>query len=179
MNRFDTLFSAATIAIVISISAPVAAQTMLTPEDAVAAAIAKNPDLIVNKRQVEQADLGVMAEENRYVPTWVTEAGYRFGSTPQLSVDGTRQISTNSLSFATGLSYVLPVGTQLSTSLDFGRTVRDSVVLGDLGAAYDASFGVEVRHRFLHQECFRAAHHRSPKCNTLPLSATQMCRFSI
>lgn len=149
MNRFDTLFSAATIAIIISISAPVRAQTMLTPEDAVAAAIAKNPDLIVNKRQVEQADLGVMAEENRYVPTWVTEAGYRFGSTPQLSVDGTRQISTNSLSFATGLSYVLPVGTQFSTSLDFGRTVRDSVVLGDLGAAYDASFGVEVRQPLL------------------------------
>jgi outer membrane protein TolC len=148
-NTFNTLFSAASIAIVIGISAPAAAQTVLTPEVAVNAALSKNPDLIVNKRQVEQADLGVMAEENRYVPTWVTEAGYRFGSTPQLSASGTRQISTNSLSFTSGLSYVLPVGTQLSASVDFGRTVRDSVVLGDLGAAYDASFGFEVRQPLL------------------------------
>ena len=149
MNNFRSMFLAATSAIALIIASPAAAQTMLTPEDAVAAAIAKNPDLIIEQRRVEQADLGVMAEENRYVPTWMTEAGYRFGSSPQLSPTGSRQVSTNALSFSTGLSYLLPVGTQLSTSVDFGRSVRDSVVLGDLGAAYDASVGVEVRQPLL------------------------------
>jgi outer membrane protein TolC len=149
MNKIHTLVAAASAAIALFISAPAAAQTTLAPEDAVAAALAKNPELVIEQHLLKQAELGFTAEDNRYVPILTSEAGYRIGSTPQLSQQGTRTISIDSFVASTSLSYLLPIGTQISASLDFGRSVRDSVVLGDLGSAYDTSVGVEVRQPLL------------------------------
>jgi outer membrane protein TolC len=151
MNERNTLIVLVVLSLLAPLwSAPAAAQTTaLTPEEAAAAALANNPDVAVSRLGVRAADASVVAEEHRYVPQWSSSAGYRFGSTPQLSPSGTRQISTDSLTTSTGLGYTLPTGTELSGSFEIGRTVRDSVVLGQLGAAWDASVQAQVRQPLL------------------------------
>jgi outer membrane protein TolC len=120
------------------------AQTPLTPEEAVRTALKNSPQAKVVELNIERADLLIEQEENRYIPVWTTDGGIRYGRSVSLSPSGTRFVESNSIVLATGLAHTLPVGTQLRVEFEVGRTYRDSVELGDLGAAYDTAltFGV-------------------------------------
>lgn len=121
----------------------------LTLEQALALAIEQNPDLRGLELDKERADLLVEREENVRVPTISADGGFRYGQTPDLSAQGTRLINSSSLSFSSRLSHVLPIGTQLAVSAALNRSARDSIVLGDLGIAYDTRIGVDATHPIL------------------------------
>lgn len=129
-----------------ALAAEATAQSLdqLTPEDAVELAIQNSPQLRASKLQSKQAELLVEQEEYRYIPTLSADAGVRYGRSVSLSTDGARLIESNSIVLATGISHTLPIGTVLSADIEVGRTYRDSVELGDLGAAYDTSMTLQV-----------------------------------
>lgn len=129
-----------------ALAAEATAQSLdqLTPEDAVELAIRNSPQLRASKLRSKQAELLVEQEEYRYIPTLSADAGVRYGRSVSLSPNGARLIESNSIVLATGISHTLPIGTVLSADIEVGRTYRDSVELGDLGAAYDTSMNLQV-----------------------------------
>lgn len=126
------------------VSSLAVAETPLTPDEAVRMAIKNSPQAHVVELNIQRADLLIEQEENRYVPIWTSDAGVRYGRSVSLSQTGTRLVESNSIVLATGLAHTLPVGTQLSIDFEVGRTYRDSVELGDLGAAYDTALTLGV-----------------------------------
>ncbi len=118
--------------------------TTLSPRTAVDLAIQQNPDLRITRIETQRADLAVESAEARRTPLFSADAGYRYGQNPQLSPTGKRLIGSSALTFGARLAHTLPVGTQLSVSAAFGRSLRDSVELGDLGLGYDSSIGIEA-----------------------------------
>lgn len=118
--------------------------TTLTPREAIDLAIQQNPDLRITRIETQRADLAVESAEARRTPLFSADAGYRYGQNPQLSPTGKRLIGSSALTFGGRLAHTLPVGTQLAASASFGRSLRDSVELGDLGLGYDASIGIEA-----------------------------------
>lgn len=121
-----------------------AAQELLTPQKAVAMAVESHPRLRIVRQEHQRARLLIEQEEHRYDPTWTADGGFRFGNSPQLGREGTTLLESNSLVLSSTLVKTLPVGTQLSATVDFGRTFRDTVELGTLGTAYDTSLTLEV-----------------------------------
>lgn len=116
----------------------------LTPGEAVELAIQNSPQVRASKLTTKKAVLLVEQEEYRYIPTLSADAGVRYGRSVSLSPNGARLIESNSIVLATGISHTLPIGTVLSADIEVGRTYRDSVELGDLGAAYDTAVNVQV-----------------------------------
>lgn len=129
-------------------SSSVAAEP-LSAEAALQKAFEHNPDLRAAANDLERADLLVVSEDGQRVPLWTSEAGYRYGNTPRLSTNGTQLTATDALTLMSQIGYTFSPGTQLSAWVEVGRSVRDTVELGDLGAAYDTSFGVQVSQPWL------------------------------
>lgn len=118
--------------------------TTLTPRQAIDLAIQQNPDLRLTLIETQRAELAVESAEARRTPIFSADAGYRYGQSPRLSPTGTQLIGSSALTFGAQLAHTLPVGTQLSVNASFGRSLRDSVELGDLGLGYDTSIGIEA-----------------------------------
>lgn len=146
MNR---TFPIALALLATTLTAGVAAAESLTPEDALQLAWKNNPQLQIAANDLERAELLVVSSDGSRVPTWTSNAGYRRGQTTRLSPEGTRITSTDSMTLTTQLGHTFSPGTQLAVFTSLGRTTRDTVELGDLGAAVDTSFGVEVSQPWL------------------------------
>lgn len=121
----------------------------LTLDEALELAIEHNPELLGLEIERQRAELLVEREETARTPVFSADAGFRYGQSPDLSAQGTRLINSSSLSFSSRLSHVLPIGTQVAVRAAINRSARDSIVLGDLGLAYDAGVGVEATHPIL------------------------------
>ncbi|RVU45921.1 TolC family protein [Lujinxingia sediminis] len=118
--------------------------TWLTPEAIVELVLRQSPDLERARIEEERARELVISEEYGRTPIFSADAGYRYGQFPDLSAQGTRLIDSSALSLAGRLSHTLPIGTRIALSASLNRAVRDSVVLGDLGVAYDAGIAAEI-----------------------------------
>ncbi|WP_230467771.1 TolC family protein [Lujinxingia vulgaris] len=116
----------------------------LTPDQVVELVLRQSPDLERARIEEERARELVLSEEHERTPVFSADAGYRYGQFPDLSAQGTRLIDSSALSLAGRLSHTLPIGTRVALSASLNRAVRDSVVLGDLGVAYDAGIAAEV-----------------------------------
>ncbi len=121
----------------------------LSADDALQKAFKHNRELRAAAIDLKRADLLVVSADGERVPLWTTDVGYRYGRTPRLSSTGRQLTLTDALVVGTELSYTFSPGTKVATWAEVGRSVRDTVELGDLGAAYDMSFGFEVAQPWL------------------------------
>lgn len=118
--------------------------TWLSPDQIVELVLRQSPDLERARIEEERARELVIREEYERTPVFSADAGYRYGQFPDLSAQGTRLIDSSALSLVGRLSHTLPIGTRIALSASLNRAVRDSVVLGDLGVAYDAGIAAEI-----------------------------------
>lgn len=120
------------------------ATTPISADEAVRLALTQNPELERALIEKERARLLVDSADAERTPIFSADAGYRYGQFPDLSAQGTRLIDSSALSLAGRLAHTLPIGTRVALSASLNRGVRDSIVLGDLGVAYDASIAAEI-----------------------------------
>src|SRR5690554_5638885 len=120
------------------------ATTPISADEAVRLALSQSPELERALIEEERARLLVEREDAERTPLLTADAGYRYGQFPDLSAQGTRLIDSSALSLAGRLAHTLPIGTRVALSASLNRGVRDSIVLGDLGVAYDASIAAEI-----------------------------------
>lgn len=130
--------------LVLGVPAAASAQEGVTPEQTIELARSASPELRAALKERERAEL--LVEQFRYVfvPNFTGDAGWRAGQSPQQGPTGVVFVSNQSLSTNLALSYVLPVGTQLSGGVSFDRSVVDSVILGNLGVTYGAGLRFSV-----------------------------------
>lgn len=133
----------------VTLFASSASAEQLTANDALQKAFEHNPDLRGAAVDLERAELLIVSEDGQRVPLWTSEAGYQYGNTPRLSTTGTQLTTTDALTVMSQIGYTFSPGTKIAAWVEIGRSVRDTVELGDLGSAYDTSFGVEVSQPWL------------------------------
>lgn len=119
------------------------------PASALEAAAAHDPNLAAALVERDRARLLVEVEERRYAPIFTNDTGFRAGQTAQPSPLGTQFIATRALTSSAALQYTLPYGTTMSASLDLERSVRDSVILGNLGTVYGTGLTVALSQNWL------------------------------
>lgn len=134
------------VAAVVALGSPAQAraQQPLGVEDAVREAIKQSPTLAAQALTRRGAALDIERESGRFVPNLNADAGIRAGQTPQPGPQGIQIINTQSITTQVGLSYVSTWGTAWTGGVNVDRSVRDSVILGNLGVVWSTgvTFGV-------------------------------------
>ncbi len=126
-------------------TSPVQAQERsATPAEILELAATQDPSLQAAMLERQRSSLLIETEENRFVPIFSGEAGYRAGQTAQPGPTGIQFITTQTLSSNAAFQYTLPVGTQLGAAIRFERAVQDSVVLGNLGTVWGTNLSLDV-----------------------------------
>jgi outer membrane protein TolC len=101
----------------------------ISESQAVAMALARNPDLRAALLALRQAEQTVLAEEDRYAPVLSLDAGVTHSETPSLSSrGGITTSSTENIVLGQQISKTFPWGTGLSFRLEENRTSRTAQI---------------------------------------------------
>jgi outer membrane protein TolC len=128
-DRIHALFLGSLL-IALSPAAPAAAAERVRPiseAQAVAMAVARNPDLRIALLALRQAEQDVIAEEDRYAPILQLDGGVTHTESPSLSSQGGVTTSgSDAVVFGQQISKTFPWGTGVSFRLEEARTSRSA-----------------------------------------------------